>query len=130
MATSVRATTLVEGNVVTLNVAAMTIGPPPPPPPPFRIALSRRGTVVTIKKGSIDITIDIPADGTRPVVVDARGRAVCRSGSATGAKAKPAAKKPAARPKRAAQPKRAARRGPPQATAAMTMPPPPDDKGA
>jgi len=116
MPASIRATTTVEGNVVTLNVAAMTASPPPPPPPPFRVELTRRGTTVTIRKGKIDVTIEIPADAAKPVVVDARGNAVCR-GPAAPATAK---KAPAAR-------KRATKRGT-RATAAMTPPPPPDDK--
>jgi len=124
MPASIRASTTVEGNTVTLNVAAMTGAPPPPPPPPFRVVVTRRGTVVTIKKGSINITIDIPANSTKPVVVDARGRAVCK-GPATSAAKRGTASKGKKRVKKSASAKRTA----PQ-TAAMTPPPPPDDKGA
>lgn len=113
MSASIRATTTIEGNTVTLNVAAMT-APPPPPPPPLRVAVSRRGSVVTIKKGSIDIVIDIPSNPTKPVTVNARGRAVCNAPTAkSGPKKK--AKKAVKRAKRSLG----------GATAAMTDPPPP-----
>jgi hypothetical protein len=120
MPASVRATTLIEGSSVTLNVVAMTVGPPPPPPPPFRVVLGRRGTTVTIKKGSIDITIDIPTDATKPVMVNARGRVVCNAPAAKAAKVKTAAKGAGTRKKGG---KKLARATKP----AMTVPPPPDD---
>jgi hypothetical protein len=112
MSASIRATTKIEGNSVTLEVVAMTA--PPPPPPPIRVAVSRRGSVVTIKKGSIDIVIDIPSNPTKPVTVNARGRAVCNAPTAkSGPKKK--AKKAVKRAKRSLG----------GATAAMTDPPPP-----
>ena len=112
MSASIRATTKIEGNSVTLEVVAMTA--PPPPPPPIRVAVSRRGSVVTIKKGSIDIVIDIPSNPTKPVTVNARGRAVCNAPTAKSGPQKKA-KKAVKRAKRSLG----------GATAAMTDPPPP-----
>src|SRR5947207_1253216 len=122
MPASIRATTTIEGNTVTLNLAGMTVGPPPPPPPPFKIALTRRGAVLTIKKGKVDITIELPADAGKPVVVDARGNAVCRGPGVASSKAGVAKK-----PKAPAARKRTTKRAPLRA-AEMTPPPPPDQK--
>jgi hypothetical protein len=123
MSASIRATTTLEGNSVTLNVAAMMTAPPPPPPP-MKVAVSRRGTIVTIKKGSIDITIEIPADATKPVTVNARGRVVCNAPAA-----KPAKRRTSAKPAGGIK-KKGGKKASGGDTAAMTDPPPPDHKGS
>ena len=120
MPASIRATTTIEGNSVTLNVAAMTIGPPPPPPP-FRVLLGRRGATVVIKKGTIDITIDIPSDATKPVTVNARGRVVCNGPMGAAPKARAAKKRSGG--------KKASKSTGGATTRGMTIGPPPDDKG-
>ena len=132
MSKSIRTTTTVDGNTVTLNVdGAMS-------PPPVRVAVSRRGAVVTIKKGAVDITIDIPADATKKVTIKGRGRVVC---SAQGRPMTDSPPPPGGgkKMKKAKKSKKTIKRKamtdpppPPPKSKAMTdpPPPPPKDKGA
>lgn len=124
MAASIRAVTNVDGNTVTLTVTAMTTSPPP-----FRVVMGRRGATVIIKKGGVDIAIDLPADAKKPATVTARGRVVC---DGPGAKKKGMTPPPPpdqkARKKTPKTKKKTTSAGDKQRD--MTPPPPPDQKSA